>query len=113
MRVHKALFHLFKFKDSEGYCSTCHISWRPRKTCVTCVTYLIAAVEQFKPAILDDKEPTVLEGLPFPSSSENQGRIHGNPVADGWAGAVMQPVAHGQYVVSDTRCPAMYVGNCR
>ena len=36
------------------------------------------------------------------------GRIHGNPVADGWSGAVMQQVAQGQYVVSDTRCPALH-----
>ena len=50
-------------------------------------------------------------------------------VACGWAGAVLekvtrafgqepyaqqaQPVAQGQYVVSDTRCPALYVGECR
>ena len=26
---------------------------------------------------------------------------------------VVKPVAQGQYVVSDTRCPAMYVGDCR
>ena len=24
-----------------------------------------------------------------------------------------KPVAQGQYVVNDTRCPAMYVGDCR
>ena len=24
VRVHKALFHLFQFGYSEGYCSTCH-----------------------------------------------------------------------------------------
>ena len=36
-----------------------------------------------------------------------QARIHGNPVADGWAGAVMQQVAQGQYMVSDTLCPAL------
>ena len=24
-----------------------------------------------------------------------------------------EPVAQGQYVVSDTRCPALYVGDCR
>ena len=29
---------------------------------------------------------------------EKQGRIHGNPVADGWAGAVMQkPLAFQKY----------------
>ena len=37
-----------------------------------------------------------------------QGRIHGNLVAEGWAGAVMQPVAQGRYVVSNTRCPALH-----
>ena len=25
----------------------------------------------------------------------------------------IEPVAQGQYVVSDTRCPASYVGDCR
>ena len=33
---------------------------------------------------------------------DEQGQIHGRTVADGWAGAVMQPVAQEQYVVSDT-----------
>ena len=26
---------------------------------------------------------------------------------------ISEPVAQGQYVVSDTRCPALYVGDCR
>ena len=30
-----------------------------------------------------------------------QGRIHGNPVADGWAGAVMQQVTRGHNIVAD------------
>ena len=31
---------------------------------------------------------------------DEQGQIHGRAVADGWARAVMQPVAQQQYVVS-------------
>ena len=29
------------------------------------------------------------------------------------AGLRPEPVAQGQYVVSDTRCPALYVGVCK
>ena len=32
---------------------------------------------------------------------KKQGRIHGNPVADGWAGAVMQQVTRGHNIVAD------------
>ena len=33
--------------------------------------------------------------------SKKQGRIHGNPVADGWAGALMQQVTQGLNIVAD------------
>ena len=33
------------------------------------------------------KKPKVFDFFPI---NHKQGRIHGNPVADGWAGAVMQ-----------------------
>ena len=51
-------------------------------------------------------------------TKEKQGRIHSYPVLCEWAGAISEITRafgqkQGQYVVSDTRCPAVYVGDGR